>query len=116
MDMSTVIRKATLDQEQAEYRKEGRCFECGKQGHLAQDCLSKQNRPRQGQGQGCARSTHSNEVKAKDLIDFDDASTEYSEPPSESLAARVMKLTKQERNTFIDEMKALGEDMGFANA
>jgi len=40
MDLS-VIRKATTDKEKEEYRRTGRCFQCGKQGHLARDCPSK---------------------------------------------------------------------------
>jgi len=35
MDTSAVARKANTDREKEEYRKTGRCFECGKQGHLA---------------------------------------------------------------------------------
>jgi len=45
MDLS-VIRKATTDREKEEYRCMGRCFHCGKQGHLACDCPSKPVRAR----------------------------------------------------------------------
>ena len=41
MDTSTTVRKATTEKDKEEYRKAGRCFECGKQGHLARTCPSK---------------------------------------------------------------------------
>jgi len=44
MDMSAVIHKATNDKEHEKYRKTGRCFECGKQGHLVRGCPNKKTR------------------------------------------------------------------------
>ena len=44
MDTSAAVRKATNDKEKEEYRKTGRCFKCGKQGHLARVCPTKKNR------------------------------------------------------------------------
>jgi len=41
MDTSAVICKATNDKECKEYWKTGRCFKCGKQGHLVRDCPNK---------------------------------------------------------------------------
>jgi hypothetical protein len=46
MDTSAVARKATTEAEKQKCRQEGRCFECGKQGHLARDCPSKAHTPR----------------------------------------------------------------------
>jgi len=43
MDTSAMC-KATNDKEKEEYRKTGKCFECGKQGHLARVCPTKRNR------------------------------------------------------------------------
>ncbi|KAH9161652.1 hypothetical protein EDB89DRAFT_2029722 [Lactarius sanguifluus] len=37
MDVDT-IRKATTEDEKQKYRSEGRCFNCGKQGHLSRNC------------------------------------------------------------------------------
>jgi len=45
MDTSAAMRKANTNKEKEEYRKMGRCFECGKQGHLAHVCPTKRNRP-----------------------------------------------------------------------
>ena len=44
MDTSAAARKANTDHEKEEYCKTGQCFECGKQGHLAQLCPTKKNR------------------------------------------------------------------------
>jgi len=41
MDTSTTVRKAMTKSEKQKYWQEGRCFECSKQGHFAQDCLGK---------------------------------------------------------------------------
>jgi hypothetical protein len=41
MVTSATIRKASTEREREEYRKAGRCFECGKQGHLARNCRNK---------------------------------------------------------------------------
>ena len=32
------IRKVTTEDKKAQHRKEGRCFECSRQGHLANKC------------------------------------------------------------------------------
>jgi hypothetical protein len=40
MDTSAVAHKATTKTEKEKYQKEGQCFECGKQGHMVQDCLN----------------------------------------------------------------------------
>jgi len=37
-DTSAVIQKATSEKEKREYFRQGRCFECGRRGHLARNC------------------------------------------------------------------------------
>jgi len=97
MDTSAVIRKATNNKERKEYRKTGRCFECRKQGHLVRDCPNKKT---------CARTTRTVQIE-------DDDKSTVPETPSTSLAARVACLSKEDRCTFMDEMRSLGEDMDF---
>ena len=107
MDTSAdVIRKATSDKEKEDYRREGRCFECGKQGHLAKDCPSKKDRT--------PRARSSRTVEIQEDKDLDDSKSEASSTPS--LAVRVAQLTEEERHAFMDEMRSLGEDMGFLDA
>ena len=97
--MSAIICKATNDKECKEYRKTGRCFECGKQGHLVRDCPNKKT---------CAQTTHTVQ------IEDDDKSVASKTPsPSTSLAAQVARLSEEDRCAFMDEMHSLGEDMDF---
>jgi len=100
MDVS-VVRKATTDKEKEEYRRTGRCFQCGKQGHLAQDCPSKPARARTVQIEDSQSTT---------------SSDNSSFAPTPSLAARVAQLTKEDCGAFMDEMRSLGEDMDFLGA
>ena len=109
MDTSAgAARKATTKEEKKLYREKGRCFECGKQGHLARTCPDKKAKARVGH--------------------IDDASEVTPEPekvnPQESntttpmtqLAARFMKLTDDERAELVRAMRTAGEEMGFQEA
>jgi len=102
MDISAVIRKATNDKERKEYHKTGRCFECRKQGHLICNCPNKKT---------CACTTCTVQIE-------DDDKSVVSETPatSTSLAARVARLSKEDRCAFMDEMHSFGEDMDFQAA
>jgi len=99
MDTSAVICKATNDKEREEYRKTGRCFKCGKQGHLVCDCPNKKT---------CARTTCTVQIEEDDK-----PVTPETPTPSTSLAAQVARLSEEDRCAFMDEMCSLGEDMDF---
>ena len=102
MDTSAVIRKATNDKEREEYRKTGRCFECGKQGHLVCDCPNKKTR---------VRTTRTVQIQ-----DNNESTNSEIAPQTMSLTARVARLSKEDRGAFMDEMHSLGEDMDFQAA
>ena len=100
-----------MDKEKQEYRTTGRCFECGRQGHLARDCPNKKK-----------TSVRTIQIQeGNDLIDLSDEAPATPTPillpsnPTRSLAARVACLSEEECNAFIDEMNSLGENMGFQN-
>ena len=77
----------------------GQCFECGKQGHLVRDCPNKKAR---------ACTTRTIQIK-----DNDKSMVSETPPPLTSLAARVARLSEEDRCAFMDEMCSLGEDMDF---
>jgi len=77
----------------------GRCFKCGKQGHLVHDCPNKKT---------CACTTCT--------IQIEDDKKPTTPEPSTSLAAQVAHLSEEDRCAFMDEMRSLGEDMDFQAA
>ena len=99
MDTSTVIHKATNDKECKEYRKTGRCFECGKQGHLVRDCPNKKPR---------IHTTRTIQIQ-----DGNESMTSETPPATTSPTAQVAHLSEEDRCAFMDEMHSLGEDMDF---
>jgi hypothetical protein len=101
MDTSAVVRKASSDKEKEEYRKEGHCYECGKQGHLVCDCPNCKNRQQQ---QPHARV---NKVKkpSTNLIEFDDDDGSTTDTPETlSVAAQVLRFSEKEHDKFMDYM------------
>ena len=106
MDTSAAVRKATSDKEKEEYCKTGRCFECGKQGHLARVCPMKKN-----------RQTSNNRVVevADDDSDFNSDIFDQQDDP-DVLATRAMKMSDKDKDTFIKKLQELGADAGFQEA
>jgi len=95
MDTSAAMRKATNDREKEEYRKTGKCFECGKQGHLAHVCPTKRNR------QTLSRCT----------VEIEDYKLDHesnAQPDPEALATQAMKLSEGDRDTFRAEAPRAG--------
>jgi hypothetical protein len=97
MDTSTVARKATTNAEKEQHRKEGHCFECSQQGHLAQNCPNRKPRV-QAANAGTKKSTTLEEQKT------------YT--PTEAVAF-IKKFSDEEREEFVKSLQALGEDAGF---
>jgi len=97
MDTSAAMRKANTDKEKEEYRKTGRCFECGKQGHLACICPTKKNR----QSPFSRPPTN----RAASIEDIDDNESEVDSQAyhwnPEVLAQRAMKFSDEDRDAFV---------------
>ena len=45
MDTSTSLSKAVTEADKERYKREGRCFFCGAQGHVSRSCSKKNNAP-----------------------------------------------------------------------
>ena len=45
MDTSASLSKAVTEADKERYKKEGRCFFCGAQGHVSRSCSKKTNTP-----------------------------------------------------------------------
>jgi hypothetical protein len=97
MNTSAVARKATTDAKKEQHRKEGHCFECSQQGHLAHNCPNRKPRIWAADAR-VEKPTTSEEQK--------------SYTPAEA-AAFIKKFSDKEREEFMKSLQALGEDAGF---
>jgi hypothetical protein len=109
MDTSAAAQKASTDKEKEEYCKTGRCFECGKQGHLARVCPSKKKRD----SPFTSRRAADEEEEAESNPDIDDG-RHYLSPPD--LATRAVTLSEQDRDAFVARLRELGAETGFQQA
>jgi len=112
MDTSAAARKANTDRDKEEYRKTGRCFECGKQGHLARNCPTKRNRPSPSARPQTNRTAS---VEEADDTESELDSQAYHWNP-EVLAQRAMKFTDEDRDVFVCKLQDLGAETGFLDA
>ena len=108
MDTSATVRKATTKKDKEEYHKAGRCFECGKQGHLTQTCLNKK----------LCQNQNTCTVTIED-DESDDMSTDSSGDSSfmpATLAALAMRLSDEEKGMFTRKLQEMRADVGFQDA
>jgi hypothetical protein len=101
--MDTSAGKATTEEQKAKFRKEGRCYECERQGHMACDCPSKKTK---------AHSANVEEAKQKIVEEL----TTWSVKDSITCAA---KFSEEERTAFIQGLQddeEMTDDPGFLEA
>jgi hypothetical protein len=104
MDTSAVAQKATTEADKEKYQKEGCCFKCSQQGHMAWDC------PDQPCRLACMHATDTT-----DMTEIGSQEGNISYGPKE-LASLLRKLSEDDRDSFIRAMQEEGEDMGFQDA
>ena len=107
MDTLAAIRKAVSNKDKEEYRKTGRCFECGKQGHLTCACPSKP--PRRNQ------NVHTVTIEDGDSIDLPLDEGDAGLMPA-TLTTLAMRLSVDEKEAFARSLQEMGADMGFQDA
>jgi hypothetical protein len=103
MDMSAAACKAITEADKEKHHKEGCCFECLKQGHMAWDCPDWPHQPVHAWATDTTNMTE---------IGNQEENTPYG--PKE-LASLLRKLSEDDRDSFIKAMQE-GEDMGFQDA
>ena len=111
MDTSAgATQKATTEEEKRQYREKGRCFKCGKQGHLARNCPDKRTRARVANVDTTSDTT--SEAPSKTTV------TTANQISASDIAARVIKMTDDEKAELVRVMRAAGEDVpvGFQEA
>jgi len=105
--MDTSAGKATTEEQKAKFRKEGRCYECERQGHMARDYPSKKPK---------AHSVELMDMSKQDIID------DLANWPAWSVTdmiVRAAKFSEEERTAFIQglqEDEERTDDLGFLEA
>jgi len=149
----TMVRRAHSEADKARFKREGRCFSCDKQGHMAKDCpnqkkqfnlpkqfsrfdqsSSRSDQVRSGYGQPPSGSSHSFKKKSFNQPKRTSGFRKYNKPPQfkytsqartahieeveeeeepkeediSSLAARTARLSEDQRDQWVNEMKDIG--------
>ena len=108
MDVDT-IRKAMTDAEREKYRSEGRCFNCGRQGHLSRLCPDKKPRI------ATTTMTTAPSIPASVPAPSTTAPVSNSEPEDlrthiRKMAEFSMTLGSEDQEFLAGELKRLGAD------
>jgi hypothetical protein len=120
-----VIRKAVTDADKVKHRLEGRCYECSKQGHLANKCPNKKRskplRPKDDPLEEYLKVLHplaeeeEEEEEEEQLPDLFQPDSDDEEPTQDlndidALAARTAAFSPDEREAWVLAMQNLGVD------
>ena len=118
VDGTTIPFQKLTDEERIQYRKEGRCFRCRQQGHMANRCPKNANRNNANQTNTTARETTiptSTTPTTTTTTTTPNATTITSSPPGPKLtrAQRICAIEEEmdedERGAYLDA-RDMGED------
>jgi hypothetical protein len=102
MDTSATVRKAVTEADKQKHCSEGRCFECSKQGHIAQNCPDQKAKAR------TAWTATIQEVpEVAKTLDLTNGA---------ALAEHTFQLSDESRDAFVKKVIMMGEEMGFLEA
>jgi hypothetical protein len=123
---------AYTEEDKNRYKKEGRCFYCDRQGHMARECPQKKTQASQSRPQFKKKSPHQGQKgfrkfnrpkpkpfgygytpKARGAFIEEAEEEEYDQDQEEfdpitELAARTAKLSEDQKETWVEEMKNHG--------
>jgi Zinc knuckle len=92
--------------EKKKRQAEGRCFTCGRQGHMSRAC------PKKREGEK-AKNARKAEIKDQQQEEKEERESGASDPPpydSQNLMAQIRAMSTDERDTFLDQMMMAEED------
>jgi Zinc knuckle len=95
-----LLGKATTEAEKEKCKKEGQCFKCGKQGHLAKNCPDQKPR---------AQTTVTEKSDTASI-----ATAKFPTPAK--IAGFLNQFSTSDKEEFVKSMRELGEDVGFQEA
>jgi hypothetical protein len=109
-----VIRKAVTEKEKDEHKKEGRCFECSRQGHMARDCpYKKKQKPFRPKQDPIEELLHTSMVEEVSDEEEEGEIIEQEEPQKftiKDIAMKTASFTSDEREEWVHAMQELGVD------
>ena len=111
-----VIRKVTIEDKKAQHRQEGHCFECSRQGQLANKCpYKKKNKVLKPQNDPLEEYLKTTQHELAEEEEEDKEEKPHTEVQTldlsiESIAIRTTSFSLEEREAWVHAMQSLGVD------
>ena len=111
MDVDT-LQKAETIEDKKKHRDEGCCFECSKQGHMAQDCPTKKLNPRKPQKLSYIKMVQNQEYNEEE--EAEEYKEEEEEPQEQDkiddLVNRMVSFSDEKKVQWMNVMQDRGVD------
>ena len=114
MDVDT-LQKAETMEDKKKHRDEGHCFECSKQGHIAQDCPTKKFNPRKHQKPSYIKMVQNQEYDDEEPKEYEEEEEEPQEQDKiDDLVSRMVSFSDEKKVQWMDVMQDRGVDFSAA--